>query len=225
MRAWRLAFAALLFGGQTLSTQSPLISSISSTRQTLVDLLNQDPDYTSLIQLLQGARLIPTLNLLSGSTFFAPTNDAIEHHAFWNGILQDDPDSLADNIREKLRQQLFYHLINYTVIIDGDEHPPVQVLKTLHYPRTPLQPPSREPPPNPPWMPIPGGTLGGEPQRLRVSARKERLWVGVDAAGRHGVEITKGAVNASNGVLYGISDMLEPPPDLGALGSNGRLTF
>ncbi len=217
MRLWRFAFAAGLFGVHVLASQVVLSEPTTATRTTLVDELGDDPDYESLLRLLQRARLIPTLNRLDGATLFAPTNDAIEHHSFWNSVLNDDSDSMTDNIQEKLRQQLFYHLLNFSIITLPQESHEVQVLKTLHYPRTPLEPPSHEPPPNPPWMPIPGGTLGGEPQRLRVAARKESAWVGVDARGRHGVQITKGKVNAtSNCVLLGISAMLEPPPDLGA---------
>ncbi|KAF8917691.1 hypothetical protein CPB85DRAFT_1477028 [Mucidula mucida] len=215
MRLWRFAFAAGLFGVHVLASQVVLSEPTTATRTTLVDELGDDPDYESLLRLLQRARLIPTLNRLDGATLFAPTNDAIEHHSFWNSVLNDDSDSMTDNIQEKLRQQLFYHLLNFSIITLPQESHEVQVLKTLHYPRTPLEPPSHEPPPNPPWMPIPGGTLGGEPQRLRVAARKESAWVGVDARGRHGVQITKGKVNAtSNCVLLGISAMLEPPPDL-----------
>ena len=62
-----------------------------------MDALNEDPDYTSLLNLLQKARLIPTLNRLNGSTLFAPTNDAIKRHSFWTSIHQD----LNDNAHEK----------------------------------------------------------------------------------------------------------------------------
>lgn len=182
---------------------------------TLVDALSADPDYTDLITLLQRARLIPTLNKLNGSTFFAPTNHAIRKHRLWHDMLQAD--DLNDNIKEQLRQQLFYHLINYTLPEFPDTpQPQVLVLETLHYPRTPLEPPSKEPPPSPPWMPIPGGSLGSQPQRLRIAARDEGARVGVDAFGKAGVEIVKGVIDAGNGLLLGIDDVLEPPPDLGA---------
>ncbi|KAJ7293428.1 hypothetical protein C8J57DRAFT_1041600 [Mycena rebaudengoi] len=180
---------------------------------TLTDALYADPDYLSLIRLLQRARLIPTLNRLNGSTLFAPTNDAIRRHKLWNSVVDDDHFLITDNIQEQLRQQLFYHIINYTLPGMPDA-PNVQVLQTLHFPRTPLEPPSREPPPSPPWMPVPGGSLGSEPQRLRVAARDQRAYVGVDAFGNGGAEITKGKVDASNGILLGIADVLVPPPDL-----------
>lgn len=178
---------------------------VTITSRTIVDALNSDPDYTSLLTLLQRARLIPTLNRLNGSTLFAPTNDAIERHPFWKDML------INDNVQEKLRQQLFYHLSS-DIVPPKIESP--AVLKTLHYPHPPVNPPSRDPPPNPPWMPIPGGTLGGEPQRLRIGARGEDGYVGVDAFIGGGVRIAKGQ-DAGNGVVLGISEVLEPPPDLG----------
>jgi len=174
----------------------------SSSATTLVDALSADPDYTSLLRLLQRARLIPTLNRLNGSTLFAPTNDAIKRHLSRNSLwLQQD------NVQEQLRQQLFYHLFNYSLLSLPSENN-TQSHTTLLFPR----PPPRKPPP---WMPTPGGTLGGEPQRLRVAARKDGAWVGVDAFGQGGSQITKGQKDAGNGILYGIADVLEPPPDLG----------
>ncbi|KAJ6621583.1 hypothetical protein B0H10DRAFT_2162956 [Mycena sp. CBHHK59/15] len=190
---------------------TPSQLSIQST--TLVDALSADPDYTSLLRLLQRARLIPTLNRLNGSTFFAPTNDAIHRNTLWGAVVDDATFIISDNVQEQLRQQLFYHLINYSLPAMPDP-PSVQVLKTLHFPRSPLEPPSREPPPSPPWMPIPGGTLGSEPQRLRVAARDQGVWAGVDAFGKGGVEIVKGKVDAGNGILLGIDNVLVPPPDL-----------
>ncbi|KAG2023062.1 carnitine/acyl carnitine carrier [Coprinopsis cinerea AmutBmut pab1-1] len=193
------------------TTQSP---STSST--TLVDALGADPDYLSLLKLVQRARLIPTLNRLNGSTFFAPTNDAIKRYTkqqhLWATVLEDDSFTITDNIQEQLRQQLFYHLLNYTLPQSTDEG--VHVHHTLHFPSTSLEPPSREPPPHPPWMPIPGGSLGGKPQRLRVATRDQSLHVGVDTFGESGARVVKERHDAGNGVLLGIDKVLEPPPDL-----------
>lgn len=198
------------------AAQVSLNQGATTLSDTLVSKLSADPEYTSLLRLLQRARLIPTLNKLNGSTLFAPTNDAISKHAavntIWQSALADDAQELRDNIQEKLRQELFYHLLNHTL----PEGPPedVETLLTLHYPRTPVEPPSREPPPNPPWMPIPGGSLGGQPQRLRVALRDEETWVGVDAFGKNGVKTTE-RVNASNGVVLKVDEVLNVPPDLG----------
>ena len=91
----------------------------------------------------------------------------------------------------------------------------LEVLKTLHYPRQPMEPPTREPPPHPPWLPLPGGTLGGEPQRLRISSESGSIYVGVDSQGKGGVAVVKGEVHAGNGVVVGIRDVLDVPKDLG----------
>ena len=122
MRLWGalplslLAFLPLAHSAQVVL--QPGNATVLSTN--LVDALSADPDYTSLLRLLQQAKLIPTLNKLNGSTFFAPTNDAIKRHsaqnALWQAALQDDPLDLKDNIQEKLRQELFYHLLNETQI-------------------------------------------------------------------------------------------------------------
>jgi solute carrier family 25 carnitine/acylcarnitine transporter 20/29 len=210
----------------SLVVLSPLVSAtqtwwhseptISST--TLVDALSADPDFTSLLRLLQRARLIPTLNRLNGSTLFAPTNDAIKRrissNVLWHTALEGDQFAFNDNVQEKLRQELLYHLLNYSLPATPAGNN-IQIHKTLHFPRTAVEPPSREPPPFPPWMPIPGGTLGGEPQRLRVASRDGSVWVGVDAFGKGGAEVVKGQVDAGNGVLLGISEVLDVPLDLG----------
>ncbi|OCH96057.1 hypothetical protein OBBRIDRAFT_809306 [Obba rivulosa] len=219
MRSWTcypLALLALL--PLSVASQLPLQPSAPHTESfNLVDALGADEDYTSLLTLLKHARLIPTLNRLNGSTFFAPTNDAIKHHAssnsLWQMALTDTSSELKDNIQEQLRQELFYHLLNYTMTMLPTEQLP-QMHRTLLYPRTSTEPPSHEPPPYPPWMPIPGGTLGGEPQRLRVAYRDESVWAGVDAAGNQGVKVVKEAVNTSNGLLLGVGEWIEPPPDL-----------
>jgi solute carrier family 25 carnitine/acylcarnitine transporter 20/29 len=218
MRLWPLPIALTLLP-LVAPSQVSWSSPPTTTATTLVDALSADPDYTSLLRLLQRARLIPTLNRLNRSTLFAPTNDAIERHrsqnSLWNTLLQQEPQLvLGDNVQEQLRQQLFYHLLNYS-IPSLPEEKKTQIHRTLLFPRTPLQPPSRKPPPSPPWMPTPGGTLGGDPQRLRVATRDDDAWVGVDAFGKGGSRITKGLKDAGNGILLGIADVLEPPPDLG----------
>ena len=190
-------------------------NSHSPTSLTLVDALNADPDYSSLLRLLQKARLIPTLNRLKKGTLFAPTNDAIERYSMlnllWRNILDSQDDQAPDNIQEQLRQQLFYHLLNSSLVETPTDNN-VQVLKTLLYPPKPHEPPSRDPPP---WMPIPTGALGNEPQRLRIAAHDKSLYVGTDTFGKGGATIVKGKETVDNGVLFGISEVLEPPLDLG----------
>src|SRR6266853_4693787 len=81
------------------NSQSSFHSPEHTLSTTLVDKLSEDPDFTTLLRLLQRARLIPTLNRLNGTTFFAPTNDAINRYILWNtlpplpsgGPQQDEP--------------------------------------------------------------------------------------------------------------------------------------
>jgi solute carrier family 25 (mitochondrial carnitine/acylcarnitine transporter), member 20/29 len=220
MRLWRLPLSLLsLLVPAAYSAQVTLQADATILSTNIVDALSADPDYTSLLSLLQRAKLIPTLNKLNATTVFAPTNDAIkrqaEHNSIWQVALDSEDESLRDNIQEKLRQELFYHILDFTLaaLPDGDEP---EVLKTMHFPRKPTEPPTQEPPPSPPWMPRPGGTLGGEPQRLRMATRDAAAWIGVDAFGRGGAEVHKEVVNASNGLLIGIDEVLQVPPDLGA---------
>jgi solute carrier family 25 carnitine/acylcarnitine transporter 20/29 len=126
-------------------------------------------------------------------------------------------------VNEQLRQELFYHLLNYTVVLPEDNN--ILVTKTLHFPHDYLEPPSRDPPPSPPWLPIPGGTLGGEPQRLRVASRKGKIHVGVDAFGKGGAQVIKGPVDAGNGLLLGIDSILPVPPSIGAFDSSTSYAF
>ena len=177
---------------------APFDGPVRTTSTTLVDKLSNDSDYSSLLRLLQRAKLIPTLNRLNGSTFFAPTNDAIKKHrasnSLWHAALSDDDSPLLDNVHEQLRQELLYHLLNYSISLPQDEN--ILVTHTLHFPHERTEPPTREPPGQPPWMPQPGGTLGGEPQRLRVAARESAVYVGVDTFGKGGAKLVKGEVDA-----------------------------
>lgn len=200
-----------------LTAQVTFNQDATALSKNIIDALSEDPDYTSLLGLLQRAKLIPTLNKLNSTTLFAPTNDAIKRHAsvnlLWQTALADGAAELRDNIQEKLRQELFYHMLNYTLEEFPKEQDP-EVLLTLHYPRIPVEPPSHEPPPSPPWMPEPGGTLGGKPQRLRIASRDETSWVGVNAFGEDGAKVSK-VVDASNGKVVGIDAVLSVPQDLG----------
>ncbi|KAI0639824.1 FAS1 domain-containing protein [Trametes polyzona] len=205
-------------------------ASVPTTQSfTLIEALSADPDYLSLLKLVQRAKLVPTLTALNDSTFFAPTNDAIKRHVssnlLWKRALDDDGSRLTDNLHLRLRQELFYHLLNYTLPIIPTEQTPQQH-KTLLYPRDTTEPPTQLPPPYPPWMPIPNGTLGEEPQRLRLSYRDEAVWAGVDASGNRGVKVVKDQVKTSNGLLLGLDEVLEMPPDLATVISrHPRLSY
>lgn len=215
MRA--LAFSALLLSSLAYGSQTPL----HATSTTLVDLLSADADYTQLLRLLQRTRLIPTLNKLNGSTFFAPTNDAIQRYALWNDFLVDSED-LYDNINEQVRQTLLYHLLNYTLPTFPPSQNEVATYSTLHFPRIPISPPSPNPPPAPPWVPLPGGSLHNESQRLRAAVRESfdgtsRAYLDVDAFGQNGSPVVKEPVSGTNCLLVGIDDVLEVPKSLAAI--------
>ncbi|KAI0348529.1 hypothetical protein BDW22DRAFT_1480314 [Trametopsis cervina] len=221
MRLWGcipfFASLPLAFTAQVIFQQD-----INVLSQNIIDALSSDPEFTSILRLVQRAKLVPTLNKLNGSTFFAPTNDAVSRHAsdnpMWKSVLDDDTHELRDNIQEKLRQELFYHLLNHTLPTDVSREAP-ETLFTLHYPNTSIEPPTNEPPPYPPWMPIPGGTLGGKPQRLRIVAKDDDQRVGVDSSGKNGVKI-KERKDVSNGAVLKINDVLAVPSDIATVISN-----
>lgn len=194
-------------------------------RVNIVDRLSSDPDFTLLLRLLQRTRLIPTLNRLEDATLFAPTNDAIERSRHPSSLISraleasDSAwDTVPDNIHHQLRQHLFYHLINYSIPILPPDFPnspnrPL-ILETLHFPSLPLQPPTDEPPPAPPWLPNPGGLLNAAPQRLRISSRDNKSWAGVDFNGQRGVQVVKETLTASNGVIIPVADVIPLPGNL-----------
>ncbi|KAH7107188.1 FAS1 domain-containing protein [Auriculariales sp. MPI-PUGE-AT-0066] len=205
-----------------LVVQQPLLadSPPSPSSVTLVDVLASDPDYSQLVRLLQVARLIPTLNRLNGSTLFAPNNDAINRYnnrkpfsAFQAALNLGDGQLLDDNTHEELRQHLFYHMLNYS-LDDLPSEPAPHVQHTLYFPRKPVEEPSPRPPPGPPWMPVPGGSLGGQPQRLRLAQRDDLRWAGVDSSGAGGVELAKSGVRASNGIVYTAEDVIDQPANI-----------
>ncbi|KAG1757737.1 hypothetical protein EDB19DRAFT_1901238 [Suillus lakei] len=190
MRLWGcIPLTLLALVARSMTTQVAWNSDATIQFKTLVDVLNNDEDYSSLLSLLQKAKLIPTLNMLNGSTLFAPTNDAIERHDLWRSAFEY-PDLLKDNVQEELRQQLFYHLLNYSITEDLKDST-IRVLDTLHFPKLSPDPPTNEPPPSPPWIPIPESTLGNESQKLRLTSRDGVAWVGVDAFGKGGIEVKK----------------------------------
>ncbi|KAL7417557.1 hypothetical protein BDY24DRAFT_411530 [Mrakia frigida] len=216
---------------------------------TLVDVLSSDADYTTLIHLLQRAKLIPTLNKLNGSTLFAPTNDAFQRAqqtegGFWQGsfLLSNDNNlwdgdkkkkQKPDNILFELRQNLLYHLLNFTLPLPSSsssslfdsQHP--QTLETLLFPSRYSAHTTPSPAPAPPWLPERerGGLLGFEGQRVRGIRREEEDWVGVDWKGEGGVKVL-GMKEAANGVVVKVEDVLEKPRDVAStLLSHPSLTY
>ncbi|KAG9023433.1 hypothetical protein FS837_005814, partial [Tulasnella sp. UAMH 9824] len=150
---------------------------------------------------------------------FAPTNDAIERHrketsksTFALALDGGESQTLADNVQELLRQDSFYHLLNYTLHSVAEQGTPQL---TFHFFALPFQPPTGNPPPPPPWLPVPGGLLEGvEPQRLRTTVRDGASSIGVDYKGQGGARTVKDLVSTANGIIYGIDRVLDTPRDL-----------
>lgn len=244
---------ALALGTATAwAAQVPLAVPATSTRThnvgvvpqstTLVDLLSASPDHSHLLHLLQRARLIPTLNLLNGSTFFAPVNSAFEDEVraeeqvedkvfTWALTAKGSPD-LPDNVQTALRQRILYHILNYTLPYEPEAAPTERpdMLETLLFPL-----PGRDPdaPGEPGKDPKPRvkGMLGGRGQQLRIIRRADSksrriegdpaTFVGVDSQGRGGSAVISGqngtAVRARNGVLISLQKVLRAPPSLASL--------
>jgi solute carrier family 25 carnitine/acylcarnitine transporter 20/29 len=227
---WR-TLAQVLLAGSVLADQQPFEAVGEDTsvgdftfRKTIIDVLSADEDYTLLLKALQRARLVPTLNRINGSTLFAPTNAAIERYvkshpdSLWASLVSDSPPT---NPHNELRQHVFYHILNYTATPttsnDLPAAPATFTHRTLHFPQAPNNgsgPPSREPPDLPPWMPVPGGLLAGEPQRVRITWRDDAAWVSVSEQGERGVKVVKADVEAANGRVVGIDSVLSLPKNL-----------
>lgn len=228
-------------------------TNLESSTTTLVDLLSADADLSLFIRMLQHARLIPTLNRLQNATLFAPTNEAInssswmlEKHADQDGqsmlewIKEDFEDEDAtnyissslqtpphDNLNYRLRERLFYHLLNYTWTLpeDASATSPVAAYET-----TLLYPTKHEDHGRPGWVPYPDPQdtlLGGEGQKLAIALdttaagnkdkEKDRILVrlGVNELGQGGASIipARGG-QARNGKVFVIDSILEPPKSL-----------
>lgn len=217
---WRILAGVLFLSG--LAADQSTLDGEPGFRKTIIDVLSADEDYTLLLKALQRARLVPTLNRMNGTTLFAPTNDAIHRYA------AEHPDSswaaLVDSTSEpnahtQLRQHVFYHLLNYTASPTTRDFlpaaPATSTLRTLHFPY-PDDDSSEPPLPDvPPWMPVPGGLLAGEPQRLRITWRDDAPWVAVSEQAQGGVKVVKADAEASNGRVVGIDGVVPLPPDLG----------
>ncbi|KAH7334347.1 hypothetical protein B0J17DRAFT_708703 [Rhizoctonia solani] len=227
---WR-TLANVLLAGSVLADQRPFEAAHDDTppdeqtfRKTIVDVLSADEDYTLLLKALQRARLVPTLNRINHTTLFAPTNAAIEQYAkshpdsAWASLVAESP---STNPHNDLRQHVFYHILNYTATPTTSDNLPAAPAtfthRTLHFPQAPDDgsgPPSREPPNLPPWMPVPGGLLADEPQRVRITWKEDAAWVAVSERGEDGVKVVKNDVEAANGRVIGIDSVISLPKDL-----------
>lgn len=145
---------------------APLTTSTTS----LVDLLATSPNHTLLLRAVQRARLVPTLNRLNGSTFFAPHDDAIRRaaaaeqhdaglvsgqelgsHGIWSFAITDELDieKERDNLQLDLRDTILYHVLNYTTFKPpslADDFPRLRMHESLYVPRLHQDVPSPSPP-------------------------------------------------------------------------------
>lgn len=183
---------------------------------TLVDVLSADGDFSVLIRLLQRSRMIPTLNKLHNATIFAPTDEAFQSTADAEMLeLLRDLDCveeanavLPDNLQYRLRERLFYHMLNYRIDLNNtQEH---TQLETLLYPTTHEE----HGRPGHPYPSDPANTLlGGEGQKVVLKVENaSHMLLGVDEAGNGGapVLLTKGG-QARNGQVAGLGSILSPP--------------
>lgn len=145
------------------------------------------------------------------------------------------------NVNAVLRQQLLYHMINYTLPYnfttfgqaESGAVPPLLpavgetfMLSTLHRPshrllHEPTQPgPVPQPPTSPPHPGAEdeGGLLAGEGQKMRIAfSEKGQIRVGTDAKGAGGVNVIKSDRSSKKGLILSVDGIVDLPPSLDVL--------
>jgi solute carrier family 25 carnitine/acylcarnitine transporter 20/29 len=206
-----LLLARLVQAGQLVLEPEPIQpvdDSIHTQATTTIDILSSSPNHSTFLRLLQRTKLVPTLNLIQGSSIFAPTDEAWSSWGDAQGLsiqslLSDDLQSdVTDNVLFELRQQLMYHILNYTLhdISSYDNASTTSYVTTettLLFPNRPMMPPApspHKPPTGWPWLPQGGdGDLGGKGQQLRLNYEEgEPKRVGCDAQGDGGSDVWNG---------------------------------
>ncbi|TIA74661.1 hypothetical protein E3P92_01095 [Wallemia ichthyophaga] len=193
----------------------------SPAEMTVIDALSADPQFTDLVRILQRLKLVPAINKLEDLTIYAPTNDAIRS--------SKGAHSLADNLNERSREIIFYHILNYTASHDNsDSHFP-QLHQTLLHPANVLGEPTYNPPPHSPWLPEPGDgkSLMGAGQHVRIGKSNDSqvcfglrdVAVGGNYTGNcndNGAAtiLSSKPKRVRNGVIYPIDTVIIPPADL-----------
>ena len=233
--AWLLhaAFVAASLSGTTAAQQAALAPSpeFEVTSTNIVDVLSQDPELSLFIRLLQRARLIPTLNKIHDATVFAPTNEAVRNRSLADPVLaaalldesadQEELDG-RDNLQYRLRERLFYHMLNYTS--PDLSFPDVQDSR-IAYESTLLFPTTHEEHGRPGHVPYPAPEdtlLGGEGQKLSVLREPQDeessdvvTRVGVDGGDGGGAAVIPGrGGRGRNGRVVVIDDLLHPPKSI-----------
>lgn len=237
--AWLLhaAVIAVSLGGITVAQQAALQApspDLGVTSTNIVDVLSQDPQLSLYIRLLQRARLIPTLNKIHDATLFAPTNEAVRNRSLADPVLAaalleesadlEEQDG-RDNLQYRLRERLFYHMLNYTS--SNLSFPDVQDSR-IAYESTLLFPTTHEEHGRPGHVPYPAPQdtlLGGEGQKLSVLREMQKegsgsaggviTRVGVDGGGGGGAVIIPGrGGHGRNGRVVVVDDLLHPPKSI-----------
>lgn len=232
-----LSLLSLLCVSPVLADQEPLLdltfndASISQAPITIIDVLSESPKHQLLMRLLQRTKLIPLLNMLNNTAFFAPDDDAITKQieesgsTLWDEMLRDADEGSGggrDNIQYELRQHILYHLVPLREFnASSQPRPPLAFPAdspaahlTLYYPGKPIQPPSPNPPPGSPWLPEPGGVLAKQAQRLRVSEKDGVKSTAVNWNGEGGIAVTA-LSEATNGEVWSVDTIIPLPPTLG----------
>jgi uncharacterized surface protein with fasciclin (FAS1) repeats len=206
-----LLLARLARAGQVILQPEPihyLDDAIHTQATTTIDILSSSSNHSTFLRLLQRTRLIPTLNLIQGSSIFAPTDEAWSTWGEAQGfevqnLLSTGLESeLADNVLFGLKQHLLYHILNYTLHDDASNKYANDSTKsyvttetTLLFPNRPIMRPAPDKPPTgSPWLPQGGdGDLGGMGQQVRLRyTGGDPAGVGCDARGEGGSDVWNG---------------------------------
>lgn len=228
-RLWTMRWACLGLAAWAAA----LAGATQPQPHNVMDLLNERPELSTFVRLLQRTRLIPSLSRMQeldveghGMTLFAPTNAAFEEASKsmeWLGFLFNDT-ALPDNVHAKLRQHLWYHILNYSLPLDHAGT--VQLQETmyrpsrrrLHEPTRPGTVPQKPKQPPHPGAEDEGGLLSGQGQLVRVTfgANGTVTQVGTDNHGKGGAKVLSINETSSRGTLYVVDSVLTMPPSLGA---------
>ncbi|EJU00030.1 hypothetical protein DACRYDRAFT_23561 [Dacryopinax primogenitus] len=236
-----LSLLSIVCATPVFTHQEPLLDvafndgSMQQAPITIIDILSQSPDHQLLMRILQRTKLIPLLNILNNTAFFAPNDEAIQKQingsslSLWDETLWETNQGSGgrpDNIQYELRQHLLYHLIPLPEYNISQPRPPLKFPSsrpkayfTMHYPGKPIQGPSPSPPPGSPWMPAPGGTLAKMAQKLRVIQKDGVSMTSVDWKGEGGVSLSLIA-EGTNGEVWSSNQVLPLPPNLGVIAAS-----
>lgn len=83
---------------------------VDSSVRSVYTVLESNPNYSTLVQLLDDAKLNDPLHMPGNYTIFAPTNDAFNKLPAGTVDMLEQPDE-----REKLRNLLWYHITIYNL--------------------------------------------------------------------------------------------------------------